>query len=432
MKQMKKHIVVGTVTVALCGPMVSWATNGYFGHGIGMKSMGMGGAGIALAQDATATATNPAAAAFAGNRVDFGINLFRPNRESTVSGSAGGSGMFDGTYDGNETSNFLIPEFGYNRMLNNDMGFGFTVIGRGGMNTDYDKEFGLYSGGSGKKPGIDLAQLYISPAFAMKINNDHAVGITLNLIYQRFKAEGLEGFMPLAADGDGSDLTGNGYSSSTGYSIGIGWTGKVAPNLTLGATYTMKGQMSEFDEYSDLFAEQGDFDVPPSVGVGLAFEATPAITVAFDVTKIFYSEVASVNNTLTPAILNCMGGDPSQCMGADKGAGFGWEDMTVFKLGVNWQYQKDLMLRAGFNHGKQPIPEEETFFNFLAPGVVESHITLGATWTLANEAELTVAYMHAFEKEVKGSGSIPTAFGGGEVDLKMSQDSLGVAYGWKF
>jgi long-chain fatty acid transport protein len=40
--------------------------------------------------------------------------------------------------------------------------------------------------------------------------------------------------------------------------------------------------------------------------------------------------------------------------------------------------------------------------------------------------------MHAFEKEVKGRGSIPPGFGPGEANLKMSQDSLGVAWGWKY
>jgi long-chain fatty acid transport protein len=43
--------------------------------------------------------------------------------------------------------------------------------------------------------------------------------------------------------------------------------------------------------------------------------------------------------------------------------------------------------------------------------------------------------MHAFEESVNGSGSIPpsppTAFGGGEANLKMYQDSLGIAYGWQ-
>jgi long-chain fatty acid transport protein len=39
--------------------------------------------------------------------------------------------------------------------------------------------------------------------------------------------------------------------------------------------------------------------------------------------------------------------------------------------------------------------------------------------------------MHAFEKKVRGSGSIPGGFGGGGANLKMYQDSLGIAYGWQ-
>jgi len=430
MKRTAKNILAVAVTAAMCAPMAAMATNGYFGHGIGMKSMGMGGAGIAMAQDSLASATNPAAAALVGDRIDFGLNLFIPDRETNVSGSAGGSGAFDGTYEGNETSAFPIPEFGYNRDLGNDMAFALTVVGRGGMNTDYDKEFMLFSGGSGEEPGIDLAQLYISPTFAMKINPDHSVGITLNVIYQRFKAHGLEGFAGLAADGDGSDLTSDDYDSSTGFNVGIGWVGKVSPTVTVGATYTSEADMDEFDDYSDLFAEQGDFDIPATAGLGIAVDATPDITVAFDVTKIFYSDIDSVSNPLTPNILNCMGGAPDYCLGGDKGPGFGWDDMTVYKLGVSWNYQSDLVLRAGWNHGGQPIPDSETFFNILAPATVEDHVTLGATWTLANKSELTVMYMHAFEEEVEGSGSIPGAFGGGEADIKMSQDSIGIAYGW--
>jgi long-chain fatty acid transport protein len=394
--------------------------------------MGMGGAGIAMAQDSLASATNPAAAAMMGSRIDFGLNLFKPNRESKVTGSVAPG--VNGTYDGNETSMFPIPEFGYNRDLGNDMAFGLTVVGRGGMNTDYNKVFGLYNGSSSDKPGIDLAQLYISPTFAMKLNPDHAVGITLNMIYQRFKAQGLDNFAGMAADGTGDNLTSGDYDSSTGFSVGLGWTGKVSPDVTLGATYTTKGKMSKFDKYSDLFAEQGDFDIPASLGLGVAVETTPAITVAFDVTKIYYSGVTSISNPLTPNLINCMGGAADQCLGGDNGPGFGWDDMTVYKLGVSWKYQSDLVLRAGLNHGKNPIPTSETFFNFLAPGVVENHLTLGATKTLANGAELTFMYMHAFEKEVKGSGSIPTQFNGGfsgaEVDVKMSQDAIGVAYGW--
>jgi long-chain fatty acid transport protein len=69
----------------------------------------------------------------------------------------------------------------------------------------------------------------------------------------------------------------------------------------------------------------------------------------------------------------------------------------------------------------------------LAPGVVQDHLTLGATWVLPNKSELSFAYMHAFEKKVNGSNSIPggpNGFGGGDANLKMHEDSLGIAYGW--
>jgi long-chain fatty acid transport protein len=51
---------------------------------------------------------------------------------------------------------------------------------------------------------------------------------------------------------------------------------------------------------------------------------------------------------------------------------------------------------------------------------------------MSKTSELTFMYMHAFEKKVNGSGSIPGSLAGGEANLRMSQDSLGVAYGWKY
>ena len=407
MKRTTKNLLAGAVTALLFMPMAAMATNGYFGHGIGMKSQGMAGAGVAMAQDSLASATNPAAAVMVGNRIDFGLNIFAPDRNAELSGTGGG--CCNGKFDGNTAKMFLIPEFGYNRDLGNDMAFGLTVVGRGGMNSDYNKPVLLFGT---SKAGINLAQLYISPTFAMKLNKEHSVGASLNMIYQKFKAEGLEGF----------GLVDIGEDTSTGFSVGIGWTGQLSPTVSAGASYTTKGQMSEFDKYDGLFAGQGDFDIPASATVGVAVAATPTTTVAFDVTKIYYSGVDSIANPLSNFF--------TAPLGDDDGAGFGWEDMTAFKLGVSWQSSNDLVLRAGYNHGKNPIPDSETLFNILAPGVVEDHITFGATKTLANGAELTFMYMHAFENTVKGSGSVPLAFGGGEADIKMQQNAVGIAYGW--
>ncbi|MFD0914346.1 hypothetical protein [Methylophilus luteus] len=87
-------------------------------------------------------------------------------------------------------------------------------------------------------------------------------------------------------------------------------------------------------------------------------------------------------------------------------------------------------MRAGYNHSSQPVRSSETLLNILAPAVVQDHLTLGATYTLPNKSELSFFFAHAFENKVRGSNSIPPQFFGGEADLRMNQNSLGVAYGW--
>lgn len=89
-------------------------------------------------------------------------------------------------------------------------------------------------------------------------------------------------------------------------------------------------------------------------------------------------------------------------------------------------------MRGGWVTLKQPIPASQTLFNILAPGVVEDHLTLGATWQLSPSSELTAGYMHAFEKKVNGAGSIPPGLGGGEANLRMDQNALGIAWGWRY
>ncbi len=64
-------------------------------------------------------------------------------------------------------------------------------------------------------------------------------------------------------------------------------------------------------------------------------------------------------------------------LGADNGPGFGWEDIDVWKLGVEYKYSQQLTLRAGYNHGDNPISPSDVTFNILAPGVIEDHLTVG-------------------------------------------------------
>jgi long-chain fatty acid transport protein len=421
--------LMGALAIAgVMAPGMALATNGYFSHGYGMKAKGMAGVGIALPQDALAAATNPAGMAFVGDRLDVGVDWFRPIRDTEIVGS--GAPGANGDFNGNGKKNFLVPEFGYNKMLGWNMALGISVYGNGGMNTTYNNGpagvggIPFFNGGTGQKTGVNLEQLFIAPTFAYKINKNHAVGVSLNLAYQRFRADGLGGFAGFSTSP--ANFSDKGVDTSTGWGIKIGYTGNLTDAVTVGATYQSRTWMSKFSDYKGLFANQGEFDIPENYGIGIAVKATPKLTIAADIQQINFGDVDSVGNS----VFNLFAG--GNLLGSDNGPGFGWRDMTVFKLGASYAWSDKLTLRAGFSTTRQPIPKDETLLNMLAPGVIENHLTLGATWAVSPSSELSVAYMHGFSKKVNGSGSIPGGFGGGNANLKMYQDSLGIAYGLKF
>jgi long-chain fatty acid transport protein len=428
----------------LAGVMApAFATNGYFSHGYGIKSKGMAGVCYAYGQDALAAATNPANMVLVGSRRDVGLDYFRPQRESTL---GAGFGPFAGTYDGNGSENFFIPEFGYNQMISNNISFGVSVFGNGGMNTDYKtlnpRTAGALCGpgGPGCPPapaangffgtgnvGVDLTQLFISPTLGVKVNENHAVGVSLKIAYQRFKAYGLQNFAfpaPMNYSSSPDNVTNKGYDDSWGYGIGLGWTGQLTPTFSVGIAYQSRTWMQKFSKYKGLFAGQGEFDIPENYGIGFAWKATPQLTIAGDVQRINYGSIRSIANP-GGGVGNCFA-TLSCRLGDRNGPGFGWQDITVFKLGVSYDVNKELTLRAGYSTTDVPYASTETQFNILAPGVIKDHLTLGATWRLANGGELSFAYMHAFKNTVNGSG--PST----GISNRMYEDSIGVAYGIKF
>lgn len=423
------------------------ATNGYFSHGYGMKAKGMAGVSTTNTEDAFFGANNPAAAAFVGNRMDLGVDLFSPIREASTSDFGGMMAVNSES----ESNYFLVPEFGYNRMMNANLALGLSVYGNGGMNTDYPSipgtaGFGPLGGetnllGGDGKLGVDLMQLILAPTAAYKLAPNHAVGISPLLGYQRFRAEGLHAFDGFSPFGLGELSPNRGYDSSFGYGVRVGYIGKITPTVTVGAAYASKMNFEEFDKYRALFAEQGDFDIPENYNVGVSWQATPALRVAFDYQRINYSKVNSVGNATLPNFY-------TDGLGTDNGAGFGWDDMDIFKLGIEYKYNKQWMLRAGYSHGNNPIegsmdaacsgmtptpPCGEVTFNILAPAVIEDHLTLGFTYTLASGNELTVAYMHGFKNDVAGVRPPPfNNMSPGSVDsIQMYQNAIGLQYSWK-
>lgn len=417
--KVKMRYLVLFVALAVGVTATAFATDGYLSSGYGAKQAAMGGVGVALPGDSTASATNPAGMVVIGNRFDFDLTIFRPNRSGTIIGNQLPPGYPDvnGTYDANGESSFYIPEFGYNHMFSPRLSFGISVYGNGGMDTSYTTAIPLLGT---TKAGVDLQQMFIAPTVAYKLTPRNAIGVSLNIAYERFNAEGLQNFATDTASIAPQNVTNRGNDSSLGEGFRIGWIGQVNKIVTLGATYQSRTWMGKLNRYRGLFAQQGSFDIPPNFAGGVAVNVGRKATVAYDLERILYGQVKSIANSgLNTALL-----------GSDNGPGFGWHDITVSKVGMEYRMNAKLTLRGGYNHSGVPFPARETFFNLLAPGIVQNHATFGVTWGLGNHKEVTVAYVHAFANTVDGVSSIPAYAGGGNANLHMHEDSVGIGLGW--
>lgn len=456
-----KSLLAIAVSGVLVAPVAN-ATNGYFSHGYSTKEKGLAGAGTAYSQDAMAAATNPAGMAFVGERMDIGAGFFSPSRTYKVTGTPHAPEGPGGTYPFGSLINaapgqsvesdnemFLIPHFAYNWQLNTDSTVGVSVYGNGGMNTEYPASstpFGAGTFGAGTT-GVNLEQLFVNVSFAKMTHAKHAFGGSLILAGQRFSAQGVGSFSGISSDPN--NLASNSKATSFGAGIKLGYQGEVTKGVRLGVSYQSKIAMSEFDEYKGLFAEGGDFDIPSTYNLGVSFDIGANSKIIADLQRINYSEVAAIGNPIASVFSGCLpagftdpgsgftnpgpGGVGSGCLGGANGAGFGWEDMTILKLG----YQVDIgdnTYRIGYSYGDQPIPESETLFNTLAPAVIERHITAGMTMRLGGNQEFNISGMYAPSNSVNGPNPADggEAFGGTDIEIEMSQWEIQAGWAWKY
>ncbi len=373
--------------------------------------------GIALPLDSLTVATNPAGLTQVADGITGGAEIFRPRRDATL--VQGGEAE---EFDGNDTRLFYLPEIGLSRHVNERLAWGVALYGNGGLDTNYRSNPYARFGAQGAA-GVDLEQAFLSPALAFKINDANSIGVAVNIAYQRFEAKGIGIFGNFSENP--ADVSNRAHDDSTGVGFRLGWLGQVGDYVTLGATWQSKTHMGRFDKYSGLFADGGAFDIPETYGLGVAVRPSKALTIGLDWQRILYSGVAAVGNNLDALFT----GVP---LGASDGPGFGWRNISVVKLGGSYALRESLTLRAGVSKSQQPVPASQTFFNILAPGVIETHLTAGGSWKLPRRNEISVAWLHAFEKTVNGSGSIPPAFGGGEANVSLEEDSLAVSFSHGF
>ncbi len=470
---MNGKTVRGFVALTAMGMFVfsgsALATNGYFTHGVGTQSKGMAGTGVGSNADmgAIMSASNPALGVFVDDNWEAGLSIFSPMRSFVASSSQLNGAIIDlgggaflpshtilpGEYD-SSSEFFPIPFVAKNWSLANDANITASFYGRGGMNTDWDNSnltatsafcdptgLGIVTGPGpycSGKAGVDLSQAFLSVNYAAMTSDKFAWGIGPVIALQSFEANGVGVFAPItktfAASGGTTlptALSNNDHEITFGVGLAGGIWFAMSDTVSAGLSYQSKISMGEFDDYADLYADAGGFDIPSSIKAGVSFVASDMLRVNFDIEHTAFSEVDSVGNPMANMIacptLPFGGTDLESCLGGANGAGFGWEDMTTFKLGFEWQRDEMNTWRFGYSYGEQPIQSADVLFNILAPGVMEQHVTLGLTRKAASGGEWNFSFMYAPENSVTGPSMFdPTQ----TLELEMSQLEFEVSYGF--
>ncbi len=404
------------------------ATEGMFQHAYGLRHKSLAGAGAASAEDATAISINPAGLVDVGDQFNMGISLFMPFRKYTGTGT---SVIEPGTHK--STGNFWpAPTLAYSRQIDADSAFAFSIFGNGGMNTTY-KAFarnnpcpavpsstntGPFCNG---KAGVDLMQMFVSAAYARRLGSHFSFGVAPIFAIQRFKAYGLQPFADFGFSAYPSRFSNNGYNWSVGGGVRIGVTFKPTERLSIGASYQTRIWMTNLKKYKGLFAEKGNMDIPANMQVGIAYKISDDLKVMLDYRHIFNEDVKAIGGTSVY--------DGVHQFGTDAGPGFGWRDTNAIKIGVEYNWSDDLILRAGYAYvWPVPMRKTDTAINIISPGVIRHEFTGGGTWRYNANNDIDFAFMIA--PTGHQSGPVPPIYGGGNSKLSMYQ--FEVSLGWTY
>lgn len=379
---MKKIILLLTITASML-----LATNGDLMISDGAKATGMGGVGIAVSHGAESAYANPAMIKdVQGSEFTGYVTYFVPDVQfaSDVANDTGGgvqppSATPVPAYAKSDADQSFIPGFAYVQRNNDNIVWGISLAGTGGMGTDY-KNAAQTSGTFGMQTELQIAKLSVPVAYT-KDNLTLAVApvlqySTLEINYQT----------PQGASNNKVDS-----------SVGLGMTAGLAYELgdvTLGAVY--KSQIkanyknnigTAVDAFGVTTVTSGDqLDQPEEFGVGLAYKIDNN-TFGLDLKRVNWAKSTGYQD-------------------------FNWENQNVVAVGYRYQ-APTWALRAGYNYGKSPLQELNAtpqadgstygnaavnYFNLAGfPAIVEEHFTLGGDYSVSDNLTFSLAAVYTPE-----------------------------------
>lgn len=371
--KMVSHRMIAGLTIVIA-PTFCFATTGTYATGYGTREQGMGGATIAVGQSTMAAATNPAGMAFVGNRFDIGIGVI-----------VASVGAYDNGKDyAARTGVIPLPEFGYSAVVSDAVTWGLTAWSSGG-GISYKKAFGDVPGNSDSYDQVVF--MHLAPTVTYKFGDDyqHAVAFSLVGALSTFKISGVEAqTQQKSPDRDWSP----------GYGYKIGWLSQFTPAFSMGAFYSSKIRYQPWSNNATILPDGARYEEAEQYGVGFALKPDRNWLLALDWVRFNYANTRVLGNDVNYAIP----------LGSPNGPGFGLANINVYRFGVEYQFNERLKLRTGFEYSQEPLQPKNTAFNFLLPVTATRTYTLGASYKVSQNTEVSLAYALSPEKRVAGEG----------------------------
>jgi long-chain fatty acid transport protein len=381
-----ERIVLSSLLILSCS---AHATNGINLIGFGAESTLMSGADIAVARDTSALNTNPAGLTqIKGKRFDFYGSLLRTT-DLSHQDQFGNDEHASNRYTG-------LGGMGYAQSLENlpcTTGIGlFAQGGSGGVFEDLNTAFNTQDEFSAL-----FAVAKLTGGLGCMVNDDLSIGGSFGLVYAQAKQKVFPNTSvpPTFSGLEVKDVT----SLRTSFKLGMQY--QVTPSLKLAASYTGKtelpltgGQLKLNMSGAGLGTVTYDkvkiagLALPREIGLGAAYQMNDDLLIAVKLNWLNWAD-AMKKTTLTAS-------DPDNASlpNISSISTMNWHNQWVVATGAAYRYDDKTTLYAGYNYGKNPIPEAHT--TPLIAGIFEHHLTFGGSykytpeWTIYSGIEYDV------------------------------------------
>ena len=380
----------------------------------GVKSMGRGSAVMATPVDSFIIAYNPAGLAWVNEQLNVGGYWIYQHGRTKVSGND----RRNGTFNSHANSSTFLPEIGA-CMHYYQCNWTIGVVGytRDYIKTDYNSTFPQFGT---SRLGLEYEHETISPAVAIKFGRYHSIGVSLDLMAQRLRVNGLQNFATPVFSEHPSKVTNKGYDYSFGVGVTVGLLSEFWNCARIAIAWSPAISMQDFKKYKGLLARDGQLHIPERFMVGLAFDIFSNFTVEVDTEHIAWNRIPALDHSIAEFF-------DAVPFGSDDGVGLGWRDQWIWRIGAEY-CSEWYSLRMGYIHARSPIRGSQTFFNALTPDVIENWITAGLSTYDCCIGELSIYAAYGYENRVHGRDSIPDESGRGELNLDEWQANLGITW----